>query len=149
MCSDAVAYIEHPSGFVLTINITYLTPHPHPHPPHAPTHSEPWFSMKILSFQYRKSHFGDKAILWPCYLHNGLSYTGKITSLYWIRALVNTVCILWLVCGKLAVFQKAPYCICIVKSGWVKLVDYSILQVTCGAIEDNGAIQKWMPGGNW
>ena len=24
----------------------------------------------------------------PSYLHNGISYTGKMTSLYWIRALV-------------------------------------------------------------
>ena len=25
-------------------------------------------------------------ILRPSYLHNGISYTGKMTSLYWIRA---------------------------------------------------------------
>ena len=41
------------------------------------------------SYQYRKSHCGDKRILWPSYLHNGISYTGKTTSLYWIRALVT------------------------------------------------------------
>ena len=35
--------------------------------------------------QYRKSHCGDKMILRPSYLHNGISYTGK-TSLYWIGA---------------------------------------------------------------
>ena len=28
----------------------------------------------------------DKMILWPSYLHNGISYTGKMTSLYWIKA---------------------------------------------------------------
>ena len=27
-------------------------------------------------------------ILRPSYLHNGISYTGKTTSLYWIRALI-------------------------------------------------------------
>ena len=27
-------------------------------------------------------------ILRPSYLHNGISYTGKTTSLYWIRAQV-------------------------------------------------------------
>ena len=37
-------------------------------------------------YQYRKSHCGDKTILRPSYLHNRISYTGKITSLYWIRA---------------------------------------------------------------
>ena len=45
-----------------------------------------WFSIKVSSYQYRKSHCGDKTILWPSYLHNGISYTGKMTSLYWIRA---------------------------------------------------------------
>ena len=41
------------------------------------------------SYQYRKSHCGDKTILRPSYLHNGISYTGKTTSLYWISTLVE------------------------------------------------------------
>ena len=45
-----------------------------------------WFNIKISSYQYRKSHYGDKTILRPSYLHNGISYTGKTTSLYWIKA---------------------------------------------------------------
>ena len=45
-----------------------------------------WFNIKMPSHQYRKSHCGDKTILRPSYLHNGISYTGKTTSLYWIRA---------------------------------------------------------------
>ena len=45
------------------------------------------FNKKMSSYQYRKSHCGDKTILQPSYLHNGISYTGKMTSLYWIRAL--------------------------------------------------------------
>ena len=49
--------------------------------------SGPQFNIKKTSYQYRKSHCGDKTILRPSYLHNGISYTGKITSLYWIRAL--------------------------------------------------------------
>ena len=43
----------------------------------------PWFNIKM------SSHYGDKTILRPSYLHNGISYTGKTTSLYWIRALVS------------------------------------------------------------
>ena len=39
----------------------------------------------MLSYQYRKSHCGDKTILRSSYLHNGISYTGKMTSLYWIK----------------------------------------------------------------
>ena len=48
--------------------------------------SGPWFNIKMSSYQYRKSHCGDKTILRPSYLHNGISYTGKMASLYWIRA---------------------------------------------------------------
>ena len=43
-----------------------------------------WFNIKMTSYQYRKSHCGDKTILRPSYLHNGISYTGKMASLYWI-----------------------------------------------------------------
>ena len=52
-----------------------------------PTPTGPWFNIKMTSYQYRKSHCGDKTILRPSYLHNGISYTGKTTSLYWIRTL--------------------------------------------------------------
>ena len=43
-----------------------------------------WINIKMSSYQYRKSHCGDETILRPSYLHNGISYTGKTTSLYWI-----------------------------------------------------------------
>ena len=48
----------------------------------------PRFHKKMLSYQYRKSHSGDKTVVRSSYLHNGISYTGKMTSLYWIRAMV-------------------------------------------------------------
>ena len=48
----------------------------------------PWFSIKMSSYQYRKSHCGDKTILRLSYLHNGISFTGKTTSLHWIGALI-------------------------------------------------------------
>ena len=48
----------------------------------------PRFNIKISSYQYRKSHCGDKTVVRSSYLHNGISYTGKMTSLYWIRALI-------------------------------------------------------------
>ena len=47
----------------------------------------PWFNIKMSSYRYRKSHCGDKTVIRPSYLHNGISYTGKMSSLYWIRAL--------------------------------------------------------------
>ena len=43
----------------------------------------PWFNIKMSSFQYRKSHCGDKTVVRSSYLHNGIFYTGKMTSLYW------------------------------------------------------------------
>ena len=46
----------------------------------------PQFNIKMSSYQYSKSHCGDETILRPSYLHSGISYTGKMTSLYWIRA---------------------------------------------------------------
>ena len=53
------------------------------------TYAGGWFNIKMPSYQYRKSHCGDKTILRPSYLHNGTPYTGKMmTSLYWIRGLV-------------------------------------------------------------
>ena len=44
----------------------------------------PCFNIDLPCYQYRNPHCKDKMILWPSYLHNSISYTGK-TSLYWIR----------------------------------------------------------------
>ena len=44
----------------------------------------PWFNIKMSSYQYRKSHCGDKTVVRSSYLHNGISYTGKMMSFYWI-----------------------------------------------------------------
>ena len=44
----------------------------------------PWFNKKMSSYQYRKSHCGDKTVVRSSYLHNGISYAGKMTSFYWI-----------------------------------------------------------------
>ena len=49
-----------------------------------------WFNIKMPSCQYRKSHCGDKTILQPSYLHNGISCTGEMTYQYWIRPLVSS-----------------------------------------------------------
>ena len=43
-----------------------------------------WFNIKMPSYWYRKSHCGNKTILRPSYLHNGIPFTTKTTSLYWI-----------------------------------------------------------------
>ena len=49
----------------------------------------PWFNIKMSSYQHRKSHCGDKTVVRSSYLHNGISYTGKMSSLYWIMTLLS------------------------------------------------------------
>ena len=34
----------------------------------------PWFNIKMSSYQYGKSHCGDKMVIRSSYLHNGISY---------------------------------------------------------------------------
>ena len=48
----------------------------------------PWFNIKMLSYQCRKYHCGDKTIFRPSYLNNGIPYTAKTTTFYWIGALL-------------------------------------------------------------
>ena len=50
--------------------------------------SGPWFNKKMPTYQYRKSYCGDKTVVRSSYLHNGISYTGKMASFYWISRLV-------------------------------------------------------------
>ena len=52
----------------------------------------PRFNIKMLSYQYRKSHCGDKTVERSSYLHNGISYTGKLTSLYWFSPQKGSYC---------------------------------------------------------
>ena len=49
-------------------------------------HPGPWFNIKMTSYRYRNSHCGDKTVVRSSYVLNGISYTGKMTSLYWVRA---------------------------------------------------------------
>ena len=44
----------------------------------------PWFNIKMSSYHYRKSHTGGKTVVRSSYLHNGISFTGKMTYFYWI-----------------------------------------------------------------
>ena len=45
------------------------------------------FNVKMLSYQYRKSHCGDKTVIRTSFLHNDISYIGKTASLYWFSPL--------------------------------------------------------------
>ena len=93
----------------------------------------PWFNIKMLSYQYRKSHCGDKTVVRSSYLHNGISYTGKMTSLYWIRAHV----LFWHI-------RPAPWRL---KSPASPLFTQSFIQVQ---IKENiKAPRHWPLRGNW
>ena len=52
-----------------------------------------WFLLLpyVNYMEWRESYCGDRMILWSSYLHNGISYTGRMTSLYWIRPKINTM----------------------------------------------------------
>ena len=59
-------------------------------------HAGPRFNIKMPSYRNRKSHCGDKTAVRSSYLHNGISYTGKMPSLYWISPQVSIfMCILY------------------------------------------------------
>ena len=75
----------------------------------------PWFNIKMPSYQFRKSHCGDKTVVRSSYLHNGISYTGKTTSLYWTSAQSSQCPVHILQTDKLT--QK-----------WVLLIQKQILQ---------------------
>ena len=60
-------------------------------PTDSPIATRALIQYKMSSYRYRKSHCGDKTVVRSSYLHNGISYTGKMSSLYWIRAQVTTV----------------------------------------------------------
>ena len=47
-----------------------------------PQEAGPRFNIKMPAYQYRKSHCGDTTAVGSSYLHNGVSYTGKMKSLY-------------------------------------------------------------------
>ena len=54
----------------------------------------PCFNIKMF-YQYRKSHRGDKTIIRLSYLHNGISYLGTTTSIYWNGSLIVFVQVLY------------------------------------------------------
>ena len=70
--SPVVALVDKQIGFIIWYGSSQKWP-------------GPWFNIK-MSYQYRKSHCGDKMVVRSSYLHNGISHTGKMSSLYWIGA---------------------------------------------------------------
>ena len=44
-----------------------------------------WFNIEMSPYHYRESHCGDKTVVRSSYLHNGISYAGMMTSLFYIK----------------------------------------------------------------
>ena len=57
----------------------------HAHSSHVVLVPGPWFNINMSSYQYRKFHCGVKTVVRSSYLLNGISYTSKTTSIYWIK----------------------------------------------------------------
>ena len=51
----------------------------------------PWLNMK-MSYQYKKSHCGDKTVLISTYLHIGIFHSDKLVYWYWIIPCVFCCC---------------------------------------------------------
>ena len=102
------------------------------------------------SYQYSKPNCGDKTVVRSSYLNNGIFFTGKITSLYWIRALVfaglveNKLPIRILMNTALLIFPKQmfinsprpeqnfwPFTVCFQKHLLETHCSYSLIQINC------------------
>ena len=82
----------------------------------------PWFNIKMSSYQYRKSHCGDKTVVRSSYLHNGISYTGKMIFLYGTSPQKLAI----MSAGSMGMVGSTWYCITV-----ISLEYHSILQLDC------------------
>ena len=74
----------------------------------------------MSSYQYRKSHCGDKTVVRSSYLHSGTSYTGKMTSLYWFDPLILVI--------ALSTNVSSPY---ITRPSWARLLKHNFNFQSC------------------
>ena len=51
----------------------------------------PWISIKMSSYPYRECHSKDHLVVTSSYIQNGISYTYKVVSLYWIISRVPSL----------------------------------------------------------
>ena len=100
-------------------------------------HAGPRFNIKMTSYWYKKSHCRDKTILRPSYLHNGISYTGKTTSLYWIGALVTVPAdVLAPIGARASAKHSVDY-----KAGheiYLAIIEFELIIMNIGDIFQNG-----------
>ena len=103
----------------------------------------PWFNIKMTSCHYRKSYCGDKTVVRSSYLHNGISYTGKTVSVYWIGALMFTSR------GINIVGVEAEYYFLLVKFTQIAIIFYEIVCYPCWIISSDqllSSLTRWLLG---
>ena len=105
------------------------------------------FNINMSSYQYKKSHCGDKMILRPSYLHNGISYTGKMISIYWIRAQMQEALSFWLVCLSIQLVRQVAHWLSIPPRGfWAlfwKCIEGMASNLTYWFIPSLGSFRLW------
>ena len=87
-----------------------------------------WGTIQYIDavIPYRKSHFGDKAIVRPSYLNSGIFYTCNMTYSYWIRAYVMIFVlrrIHWSLVHPPPRARNAELCLCIL---WIKNIEQQV-----------------------
>ena len=73
-----ISYISTIKTWIMWVHVTSWLPINMPYM----SEPGPWFNMKMSSYQYRKSHCGDKTVVRSSYLHNGISYTCKQDGIF-------------------------------------------------------------------
>ena len=51
----------------------------------------PWISINMSSYPYRECHSKDHLVVTSSYIQNGISYTYRVVSLYWIISRVPSL----------------------------------------------------------
>ena len=102
-----------------------------------------WFNIKMSSYQYRKSHCGDKTIVRSSDLPNGISYTGKMTSLYWFSPQVSNAGTSIVVCNHFSLPLIAVYISVQILPNPITSMFYSLV-FTIPFSEDKHMIYLWI-----
>ena len=122
---------------------------------------EAWalIQYKYVILQYRKSHCGDKTVVRSSYVHNGISYTGKMTSLYWISPLEPLCRILhrsmYVNCGQIKIYHDEKTVVHLankfenITENKTYSKEYSVVEAWCDILQNSGWFVNHFLGHKW